>query len=311
MSILDLFSKRQKSLRGEMPDVYVYDKIPQPLRVQIIHIWRDTLGNEEQYVDSYVSTYKSYKYIVERLCREYGVFFLTDTGYGDRHYLQELANFLLREQDPEKVLDAVEFSFGVIDTFTRELDYLKRHDASERADNAIEELNARFREHGIGYQYIRTKIIRVDSEFIHAEAVKPALGLLRAPEYAGAQAEFLSAHEHYRNGRSKEALTDCLKSLESVMKTVCAKRAWKHAPNATSNALIQVLFDNDLIPSFWNAHFSALRSILETGVPTARNKLGGHGQGTEVVEVPQHIVAYVLHQTASAIVFLAEAEKAL
>jgi hypothetical protein len=54
----------------------------------------------------------------------------------------------------------------------------------------------------------------------------------------------------------------------------------------------------------------ALRSTLESGVPTARNKLGGHGQGTEVVEVPEHIVSYALHLTASAIVFLAEAEKA-
>ena len=39
MSIFDIFSKRQKKLRGEVPDVYVYDKLPSPLRVQIIQIW--------------------------------------------------------------------------------------------------------------------------------------------------------------------------------------------------------------------------------------------------------------------------------
>jgi hypothetical protein len=93
------------------------------------------------------------------------------------------------------------------------------------------------------------------------------------------------------------------------MKAICVKRHWKHDPNATSNALLQVIFDNGLVPSFWNQHFSALRSTLESGVPTARNKLGGHGQGTQVVHVPEHLVAYVLHLTASAIVFLAEAEK--
>ena len=30
-----------------MPDVYTYNDLPQPLRVQIVHIWMDTLGNRE------------------------------------------------------------------------------------------------------------------------------------------------------------------------------------------------------------------------------------------------------------------------
>ena len=60
--------------------------------------------------------------------------------------------------------------------------------------------------------------------------VKPALVLLTAPEYKGAQAEFLAAHDHYRHGREKEAITECLKSLESAMKAICARRQWKHAP---------------------------------------------------------------------------------
>jgi hypothetical protein len=171
-------------------------------------------------------------------------------------------------------------------------------------------LNLRFLEHGVGYRF-DDRIVRIDSELLHAETVKPALALLRAPEYAGAQAEFLAAHEHYRHGLTKEALNECLKAIESVMKAICAKRGWKHDPNATSKTLIQVLFDNGLIPLFWAQHFSALRSTLEAGVPTVRNKLGGHGQGTQVVHVPAHLVAYVLHLTASSIVFLAAAEKAL
>lgn len=41
--IFDLFSKRQKKLKGDVPDVYVYDNIPNALRVQIINIWYDSL----------------------------------------------------------------------------------------------------------------------------------------------------------------------------------------------------------------------------------------------------------------------------
>jgi hypothetical protein len=41
MAIIDVFSKRQKALREGVPDVYQYDQIPQPLRVQIVHVLRD------------------------------------------------------------------------------------------------------------------------------------------------------------------------------------------------------------------------------------------------------------------------------
>lgn len=312
MSTFALFSKRQKTLRGEVPDVYSYDTIPKALRVQIVHIWNDTIGGQDEYFSSSGRPKSAYKLVVDTLCREYGVFTLNESnGRGDINYRLELATFLLREEDHEKILDVVELSFRIIDTFTRSWDFLLRANASHLADYAIEELNDRFLEHGIGYRFEEGEVVRVDSDLLHAEAVKPALALLRASEYAGAQAEFLKAHEHYRHGRAKEALAECLKSLESVMKSICAKRKWTHDPNATSKVLIQVLFAEGLVPQFWSQHFSALRSTLESGVPTARNRFGGHGQGAAVIQVPSHLVAYVLHQTASAIVFLTEAEKAL
>jgi hypothetical protein len=313
MGIFDLFSKRQKKLRGEMPDIYVYDEIPQPLKVQIIHIWRETLGDEEAYSDRYNrGTQKAYQLIVDILCREYGVFFLPGgKGHYERNYLQELADFLLQEQDAERSLDAIELSFRAIDKLTRDYEHLKRGNASAFADDAIAELNTRFREHGVGYAFDNGEIIRVDSQLLHAEVVKPALALLREPAYSGAQEEFLKAHEHYRHGRTKEALTECLKALESVMKSICSKRNWTYAPHATAKALLDVLFEKGLIPLFWSSHFSGLRSTLEAGVPTGRNRLGGHGQGPEVVTVPQYLVSYVLHMTGSAIVFLVEAEKVL
>jgi hypothetical protein len=188
---------------------------------------------------------------------------------------------------------------------------LRRSNASEIADAAIEELNARFREHGVGFQFTEGEIIRIDSELIHAEVVKPALALLHAKHFAGAQAEFLKAHEHYRHDNHKEALAECLKAFESAMKAICEKRKWKYDAKWSSKALIQACFDNGLIPAFWQQHFAALRSLLESGIPTARNRLGGHGQGAEVLEVPGYLVAHVLHMTAAAIVFLAEADRSM
>jgi AbiJ N-terminal domain 4 len=195
---------------------------------------------------------------------------------------------------------------------TRDYWYLGRKDADARATEGIDELNQRFKEHGLGYEYTNREIIRIDSEFVHAEVIKPALTLLHTKEFSGAQAEFLKAHEHYRHGRQKEALTESSKALESTLKTICDKRKWAYDKQKdTSQKLIEICVANDLIPQFWLQQFTALRSTLESGAPTGRNKLGAHGQGASIVQVPPHVTAYALHMAAAAIVFLVEAEKAM
>ncbi len=312
MAIFDIFSKRQKRLRGDIPDVYTYGVLPQPLKVQIVHVLTDALGNENEYYSNRRDVKSTYKFIVTTLCREYGAFRLSSAkDYGDREYLSELINYLLLESDIEKCIDVVELSFKVIDRLTRKYEYLHRSNASECADNAISELNNRFKEHGIGFQFVEEEIIRVDSELLHVEAVKPALKLLNEKNYKGAQEEFLSAYEHYRHGKHKESLNDCLKSFESTMKAICEKRGWSYNKNSTAKVLVQVCFDNELVPIFWQQQLGSLRSMLESGIPTGRNKLSGHGQGSVPVSVPDYLVAYMLHMTASTLVFLTTAEKDL
>ena len=285
-----------------MPDVYTYDDLPEPLRVQIVHIWMDTFGT---YVNSYSECHDTYKQIVKSLRHEYGVFKLAgqSTAGGYKSYEGELHNFFLQEKHIEKAIDAIELSFQVIDT--------RRKYGSVGANNAIEELNYRFKEHGVGFQFTDGQIVRVDSEYIHTEIIKPGLRLLNQQHYAGAQEEFLKAHEHYRKGNPKEALNDCLKAFESTMKAICDKRGWSYKGKATAKSLIQVCFDNGLIPPFWQNHYSSLKKLLESSVPPGRNELSAHGQGTNPTTVPNHLVAYMLHMTASAIVFLAEVEKNL
>lgn len=114
MAIFDLFSKRQKELRGDVPDVYTYDDLPDALCVQIIHVWSDALGNNDNYYDTYgcgPNVQSAYKFIVETLCREYGLFQLpTAEKHKPRMYLNELANYLLQVDDIEKQLDVVDLT---------------------------------------------------------------------------------------------------------------------------------------------------------------------------------------------------------
>ena len=48
LGTIDLYHKRQKRLRGEFPDVYQYEEFPQSLKVQIVHIWEDSLGQDKR-----------------------------------------------------------------------------------------------------------------------------------------------------------------------------------------------------------------------------------------------------------------------
>jgi hypothetical protein len=302
MTVFDLFSKRQKRSRGEVPDVYQYKTIPVELRVQIIHIIRDAFGDPDTYKNAARNNYKS---IHEALCREYGVFGLVNQYDSD---IQAVANFLLQTPEIEKAIDVVELTFRVIDRIVRE----KQHQYENRKlspDDAIAELNQRFREHGVGYQYESGMMMRIDSQLIHEEIVRPTLSMLSNPMYEGANAEFLSAHAHYRTGKYKECLNDCLKAFESTMKAICTQRGWEFNIGDTSNRLIKIVFEHELIPSFMQSHFTALRSTLEAGVPTVRNRLSGHGQGTEEVTVPESIAAYALHLTASNVLLLTRANE--
>lgn len=311
MGTFETYSKRQKRLSGDAEDVYRYDRIPDELKIQIVHIWNDVIGipADEGRAESITGLYS---FICKTLSREYGTFSLWSTDYRGRFSGEdEVKNFLLKTDDIGKNLDVIELTFRLIDRATRNFDYLYRTNADQIATESINELNARFKEHGIGFRYEDGEIVRVDSEFIHVEAVKPALLLLRGANYSGAQEEFLGAFEHYRHGKNKEALNDCLKAFESTMKAICQKQGWAFKTTDTAKNLIQICFEKQLIPDFWQTQFASLRSMLESSVPTGRNKLSGHGQGPTPVAIPDYLTAYMLHMTASSIVFLCRAEQEL
>lgn len=301
MSFYKIFSKRRKQERGEVPDVYQYETISHELRVQIIYIWGEAYGPDNP---AYGSR-NAYEYIHKKLLKEYGR--LSLGKYGNSAF-ESICNFFLQTEDIKEAIDVIELSFRGIDKGVRsEPNRFYRRQTSP--DDAIAELNYRFKEHGVGYQYAAGKIIRIESQLIHSAVVKPTLSMLSDPMYKGANAEFLKAHEHYRKGRYKECLNECLKAFESCIKAICKKRRWKYNETDTIKRLIGIVFDEGLIPTFMQSHFSGLRSTLEAGVPTARNRQSGHGQGANIITVPESMAGYILHLTASNILFLAKANE--
>jgi len=320
--IFETFSKRKKKQeKAGQPEIYQYDNLPEPFRVQVIHIWQDIntnikIGYEQMFSssfgqmgsedDEYIS--RLWEDVFNLLTREKGVFQLSKQG---NTCLDQCQSHLL-QADTDDALDLIEASFRIAIIWLNHLvqnSYLPKS-VFETLNDLVEELNYRFREHGIGYQFEGGQIIRIDSQYVHAEAVRPALSLLHEAGFDGASDEFLRAHEHYQHSRYKEAIVEALKSFESTMKTICDLRKWAYPSNAAAQKLIDVILTNELLPRSLESQLAAIRSLMESSLPTIRNKTSGHGQGKDPVDVPGYFAAFALHLAASNIVFLVEAHKA-
>ena len=186
---------------------------------------------------------------------------------------------------------------------------------------AVDEMNAVLREEGIGYELTKylgpglasgeirigqpipedqlPRVIRVDSQAIHAEVVTPALGLLSNPIFGVANTEMLKAHGDHRAGRHEDAITTCSSAFESVLKTICGSQGWTcDAEKDTCATLVGICHKQGLFPSFYVELFKR--------VGTIRNKLGdAHGRGP----MPTHDVEaahaeHMLHMTSAHIILL-------
>lgn len=300
----ELFSRRNKIFHF---DVLTYDSIPGKLRNQIYFIWKYSLGADRAHVLRDNEATKIFETLHDVVCREHGLQSLGPASIAVR----KCGEYLKESSDIDVVLDLIEFSIRLIEPFQKELDHnsLISYGVTLDAEGAIEDLNKKFRESGIGYEYSNGILMRKDSELLHEEVTKPALHLLQQEGFGGALDEFLVAHDHFRKGEHKACIVSASNAFESTMKTICAKRGWQVKGSGTSSQLISALVENEFIPSYLDTHINSLRNML-AGLSNVRNKKAGHGQGEEATPVPEHFVNYTLHLCATNIVFLIEAYKA-
>ena len=188
MPVLDLYSDRKRRADGLIPDVLTYD-LPDELRVQIIYILKRGIGEWPNL---------AWTRIHDMVAEGHGRFELARGPTDD----QRCINFVLHEPSVDRVHDLIEISFRFIDVFLRNFDDRARREygIDATATASIERLNERFRRAGVGYRFEDGNIIRVDSELIHSEVVRPALRFLNGPGFQGPREEFLRAHACYRGG---------------------------------------------------------------------------------------------------------------
>ncbi len=303
MPIVELYSRRRKRELGIVGDTLQYDSMPTHLRQQCLYVVQDFFGKfNDQRGDG------AYRAITNALRREFGVNSLTN-----RHHEfsgREFEHFVQKVADDEQSLDAIELAIRFIYIVSKNPSTTSAR--VRECKDALEEFNERCKQAGFGYAFENGSLIRIDSKLLHAEAVKPALVFLSDPVFRNADQEFRSAHDHWKHGKSAEVFVDCLKAFESTMKIIAVERKWAIPDKPTASQLVQVMLDNSLVPAYYQAQMAGLRSTLESGIPTPRNRVGGHGAGAGAApDIPTTLVRYVLHLTAATVLFLVETHNSM
>lgn len=306
MARTDLFSKRHK----EMPDVFEYDQIPTKLRQQIVYWLDEFLPAEMLFENQYRLGTKGeslYAEIRKALCTEHGLarlYAAPALKMSTQPSRDEVCAFIIEKKEQEFVdciLDLVELACRqFIATNVRSATGSQPNKA-----DAIEELNSRFRENGIGYEFNwdAKQLIRYDNTVLHRHVTQPALHLLTNPIYQSANVEFLNAFEDYKKGDYSDCILKCCQAQESVMKIICASKGWIADPaKTTAKPLIDTIVSRAALDTY----------LIEALYATAklRNDYAGHGAGTKPPKAaPAYLARYCLTSTASNTLYLVESTK--
>jgi hypothetical protein len=313
MPVHNLYHRRKlEAERGQGPEVYTYDELPAPLREQLKQIFRAAIGSYSRgsYGATAPNNNKGWAYLADALRRDFGVHKLAPQT-SDSPLADVLA--FIKAGEIDLVLSAVELLCRYIDQVMRPLNAAQREirDATEAAQEALNEINTRFKQAGVGYAYVKGDIVRVDSQLVHAEVVKPALALLADPRFKGAEEEFREAYRKHRAGDDKGAVTDANCAFESTLKAICDIHGWTFDAKARGSDLLKVVRAGGLFPDYLEKSFEHMQALLTSGLPSVRNNAGSHGQGATPKDTPTYVGAYALHLAAANIVYLCEASRAL
>lgn len=290
------FSRKEEVVKKE-------ELMPEALKNQIFHIIRDSIG----YVPLTKSIYYSndeeiilskYQKIINKFCDELGKLYLEVPSRNRGNFAVIFFEYFFAEEDLKKLFLLIEIFFYV---FRRETYTIGLY------DNAVYRLNKRFKEHSFGYIFKLGKIVKNNSYFLQKEIVEPSLNLISNEKFAGAEKEFRQALEDYRQDNNIAALNSCNRALESTIKIICDLNKWNYTPRDTIGRLINICKDNNLFEDFFYGEANSLVEILANGAPRLRNGKSGHGSGSQEKEIPDFYVDYMIHTTATVIIFLINA----
>lgn len=311
----ELFSQRRAKRAGRYPPKPTKAPLSQRLRTALIITIVKCIG---RYDDSINYVYPPYRgnnlwaYISETLLKK------SDEYYDFQHKLnanafERLWAFFHNSSD-DGLVDALDLSVFTIDVAVDDLQQqtdryeLAQAGVTLSSKAALAELDELLRTNGTIYRIAQNHVVVSTEDFTHEEAILPALQALAEPGFENALREFHEALADRRNGRYADALTKANHAFESTVKIIASRMKWPFNETDTANKLTSVLLKNGLFPPMRESALTGLRLMLESDVPSLRNKTpsAGHGAGTKSSNLPEPVATYALVAAAANVRLLVE-----
>ena len=240
--------------------------------------------------------------IYEIVSREWGKKFLNSNSL---NFIDQFESYIVKYDNKyEHVLDLIECVINIRTASFSNVNPFYEFKNDKILIELIEELNTRFLYASAGYQYENGEIIRIDHQYVHKEIVKPALEIIHNQAFEKVNKDYSNAHKHYRNQYIKDCIVACNRAFESLLKSICNECEWEYDPNNRASDLIKIIHKNGLFPVGMEKTIDNYIMTLKTGVPELRNHFGGHGSSSQSSSPSIYMAEYVLHLTATNIVFL-------
>lgn len=169
--------------------------------------------------------------------------------------------------------------------------------------DALRQMDELLRTNGTVFRIVDGRVVISTDDFTFEEAIVPALHVLGLPGFENALREFHEALAHHRMGEYADALTKSNHAFESTMKVIASQSGWDYSEGDTANKLVAIMLNEGLFPPMLESALNGLRTMLQSGVPTMRNKTpsAGHGAGTRIANVPESSATYAITVTAASI----------
>lgn len=306
-----LFSQRQAESTGAAPPPQRNTAFSPQLRRNIASIFTDVIGwfydgflgigNEE------VESTKTWETFERFLLRESSAYAEYAEHKQPNLKADRRIKVFLRDARDSDVLDVLDLGVAIIENVVREFQRVHSQNMLQHCrvrlspDAALAELDIRLRESGMVYRIADGVVIKSTDDFMHENAVVPALQALAYPGFESAAREFHEAFEAFRNGKFDIVLHKSLQAFESTMKVIAGKMGWPYDQTFTAKKMLDVMFANGLLPTMRDSAMKSLATMLESDVPTLRNKVpsAGHGAGEQKAEIPEALAVYALNATAA------------
>ena len=306
--IKDLFFRRMKSLKGQIPDYYNY-VLTQTIRHKLIGTILDHRYQKKDPIYSAIDQeYDELEEWIIMLEREFG------KNISNEYIPDKKIQDFLFKCELEEFLTAIELlltlKFSNMNHFYDDYGRLQATFSS-----LITKINSIFKIDKIGYEIIPVGlenlpfiVVPFNSQYLHLETIKQPIDLMYNEEFKGALNEFQKALDKYRINDFENAIINANKSYESTLKSILIfKKITFDEGKDKLPQLIDKVKSANIIDSTLETVFKSFWPVLKNGPNNIRNLSGiAHGQGIDVKKVEKTYADFVLRTVGTYIVFLIE-----